>query len=228
MHKNKYKKAINACLSNANNLLADGKMLYEMDRLSSAYLLVLLAQEEIAKAFLLNLVDERIIPWIKEVEKSLTDHKCKHLIGELMFYLNPSLDTVIERGRIALTNFQPAPLPKYIADIINYYRYEKIGRWISPNWWWDEEPKYDKNIEKIAKGKFEKEKQDAIYCKVTKEGQFHLSKIRKKRVEEQINRAEQMLEIADGKIVLAFREYESIKKGFKIVFQTLFENKKND
>ena len=226
MQMNKYNKAINACILNANSLLDDGKMLYEIDRFNSAQLLVLLAQEESAKAFLLNLIEEKIIPWTKEVEKSLKDHKCKHLIGELMFYLNPSLDIVLERSKIALTNFKPTPLPDHIADIIDYYRHEKIGRWISPNWWWDENPKYDKNIKKIAKGKVEKEKQNAIYCKVTKEGQSYLSKISKVRVEESIQRAEQMLEIADGKLVLSFREYESIKQGFKIVFQDLFDKYK--
>lgn len=217
----KYTKAINACISNANSLLSDGEMLYEMDRFSSAQLLVLLAQEESAKAFLLNLIEEKIIPWTKEVGKSLKDHKCKHLIGELMFYLNPSFDTVLERNKITLTNFRPLPLPNHIADIIDYYRYEKIGRWISPNWWWDEEPEYDKNIKNIAEGKVEKEKQDAIYCNVNKEGQSCLSKISKVRVEESIQRARQMLEIANGK-VWSFREYESVKQGVKIVFQDLF------
>jgi len=226
MQMNKYNKSINAYISNANSLLDDGKMLYEMDRFNSAQLLVLLAQEESAKAFLLNLIEEKVIPWTKEVEKSLKDHKCKHLIGELMYYLNPSLDIVLERSKIALKNFKPKPLPDHIADIIDYYRHEKIGRWISPNWWWDENPNYDKNIKKIAKGKVEKEKQDATYCKVTKEGQSYLSKISKVRVEESIQRTEQMLEIADGKLVLSFREYERIKQGFKIVFGDLFDKYK--
>lgn len=223
MPKNKYNKAINDCISNAKSLLDDGKMLHEIDRFNSAYLLVLLAQEESAKAFLLNLINEEIIPWIKEVERSLKDHRCKHLIGELMFYLNPSLDTVLERNKMALKDFKPVPLPKPIVDIIKYYRHEKISRWISPNWWWSDNPEYEKNIKKIGEGKIERKKQNATYCKVTKEGKSHLSKINKLAVEEQIERTEQMLEIADGNLVLSSREYKSIKEGLKIVFQDLFE-----
>lgn len=217
-----YNKAIEACRSNAKALIDDSEILYEMERYNASFMLAILSQEESAKAFLLCLINDNIIPWTKEINRSLKNHECKHLIGELMFYLNPSFDIAIERSKLALKKFEPAPLPKHIADIINYFRHEKIGRWISPNWWWDEVPDYDKNIKQIAKGKIEKEKQNAIYCRVAKNGQFHKLNIDKNKIEFEINKAKQMLEIANGEMIFSFREYESIKNGFKAVFANMF------
>jgi len=218
-----YKNAIKSCVLNATRLLDDGVALYEMDRYNSAYMLVVLAQEESAKVFLLNLIDENIIPWTKEIKKALRNHECKHLIGELMFYLNPEFDITLERSKMALSDFKPLPLPKNILDIIDYFRYEKIERWISPRWWWGEDPGYDKNIKQIGEGKIERAKQDATYCSIGIGGGVQAAQVCKESLEEQISRARQMLEIADGKLILSFREYKSVRQTFIVVFRSLFE-----
>lgn len=77
---------------NGRRLLEDASFLLEWDRFSTALALAILAQEEFAKAFLLQLVDDGALPWAREVQRSMARHECKHLLALVMEWL-PSWDS---------------------------------------------------------------------------------------------------------------------------------------
>lgn len=82
-------KTISACFDNGKKLLEDAKLLFDWDRFSTALALSILAQEEFAKAFLLELVADDALPWLAEVQRSIARHQCKHLLGVIMEWLPP-------------------------------------------------------------------------------------------------------------------------------------------
>jgi AbiV family abortive infection protein len=81
--------SISAVTDNGKRLLEDAKLLFDWDRYSTALALAVLAQEEFAKGFLLQLVRDDILPWIPEVQRSIARHHCKHLLGIVMEWLPP-------------------------------------------------------------------------------------------------------------------------------------------
>ena len=91
MHKSHLSRAMSACVRNGQRLHEDAEWLGS-DRSATAIALCILAQEEFAKAFLLHLVCEGIIPWTAKVRESLRNHKHKQLVGLIMEWLSPSDD----------------------------------------------------------------------------------------------------------------------------------------
>lgn len=81
--------SISAVRDNGRKLIEDAKLLFDWDRYSTATALAVLAQEEFAKAFLLELVRDDALPWIPEVQGSMARHQCKHLLGIVMEWLPP-------------------------------------------------------------------------------------------------------------------------------------------
>ncbi len=72
-------KAIRACIDNAQRLHTET---YDLEfRLPSAtrYFLLIIAQEEAAKAFVLYLIKEGIVPLTSAVRRAINDHACKQL-----------------------------------------------------------------------------------------------------------------------------------------------------
>jgi AbiV family abortive infection protein len=59
-----------ACVDNGERLLEDAEWL-GYDRFVTACALCILAQEEFAKAFLLHLIGEGIVPWTAEIQRHL-------------------------------------------------------------------------------------------------------------------------------------------------------------
>src|SRR5258708_8380400 len=88
-------KSISASSANGKKLLEDAKFLFDCDRLSTALALSVLAQEEFAKAFLLQLVVDEALPWLPEVRRSMARHQCKHLLAIVMEWLPPYDDDEI-------------------------------------------------------------------------------------------------------------------------------------
>jgi AbiV family abortive infection protein len=82
-------KSISATTDNGKQLLEDARLLFGWDRFSTALALAVLAQEEFAKAFLLQLVADGALPWLPEVQRSMARHQCKHLLGIVMEWLPP-------------------------------------------------------------------------------------------------------------------------------------------
>lgn len=93
--------SITATTENGRKLLEDAKFLFAWGRFSTAFALAVLAQEEFAKAFLLQLVADGALPWIREVQRSMARHECKHLLGLVMEWLPPwdSPDLAEQRKR---------------------------------------------------------------------------------------------------------------------------------
>jgi AbiV family abortive infection protein len=81
--------SISATMDNGKKLLEDAKLLFDWDRYSTALALAVLAQEEFAKAFLLQLVADEALPWLPEVQRSMARHQCKHLLAIVMDWLPP-------------------------------------------------------------------------------------------------------------------------------------------
>src|SRR5712692_10312059 len=83
-----FSRTISACFENGKKLLEDAKLLFDWDRFSTALALSILAQEEFAKAFLLDLVVDDALPWLPEVQRSMANHECKHLLAIVMEWLS--------------------------------------------------------------------------------------------------------------------------------------------
>lgn len=81
--------SIDATTKNGKALLEDASFLFDWDRFSTAFALAVLAQEEFAKAFLLQLVADEALPWVPEVQRSMARHQCKHLLAIVMDWLPP-------------------------------------------------------------------------------------------------------------------------------------------
>lgn len=93
--------SIDITVSNGKQLLSDAKFLFDFDRYPTAFSLAVLAQEEFAKAFLLQLVEDDALPWIPEVQRTMTRHQCKHLLAIVMEWL-PAFDweTHFEKNKV--------------------------------------------------------------------------------------------------------------------------------
>jgi len=58
-----------------------------------------------------------------------------------------------------------------VRDAMNILRHEKIRRWESKNWFWAEDPEYDRKAIWVAEGKRDKEKQRALYVELNATGE---------------------------------------------------------
>ena len=159
-------KTIDACIKNGERLVWES---YDLEfRLppSSRFFLIMIAQEEFAKAFMLYLVKETIVPFTPYVLRAINDHVCKQLVGMIMDYIimhwknKEELDAAIQRDA-ELDGW----LPDDVASAMELLRHEKIRRWESNNWVWAEDPDYDPSAMRIAKGKKDRQKQDALYVR---------------------------------------------------------------
>jgi hypothetical protein len=167
---------------------------------SSQFFLASIAQEEFAKGLLLCLVAMDVIPWNSLIYRATRDHVCKQLLVIIMDFLRPSDDEFDRRRedwrlkfdeygrlldalgetkspeerkriweRIDAINESWGRLPRTVADAINILRHEKIGRWHS--WFvWAEEPSYDESAKDVGNGRADREKQDALYVRISKNG----------------------------------------------------------
>jgi len=85
-----------------------------------------------------------------------------------MDYLNPEFEEIMARFKelgAAPEAFDGFPGP--VADALNILRHEKIGRWQSQNWVWAESPKYDRTAKHVAGGEYDRQKQDALYVRLS-------------------------------------------------------------
>ncbi|MDG4601343.1 MAG: hypothetical protein P9C48_01255 [Defluviicoccus sp.] len=164
-------KTIQACVENGERLLEETYDLEFRGPPSSRFFLVMIAQEEFAKAFILFLVKEDIVLFSPPVLRAINDHACKHLVGMIMDYMIMHWDDV-EELKIAISNDYDLGdrFPNDVGSAMELLRYEKIGQWESNNWVWAEGPKYDTSALRIAEGKKDRRKQDALYVRVGRDG----------------------------------------------------------
>jgi AbiV family abortive infection protein len=119
-------------------------------------------------------------------------------------------------------------LPSSVTDAIFILRYEKIDRWKSSTWVWEEEPVYDPLAKSLLDGKLDRDKQDALYVRLGREG--HVGKT---PAQVKYEDAKAAMEIAGRmryfvKFMLANNdvvgmEYDKIESVFKSVFANLAE-----
>ncbi len=156
---------IRACIANGNRLGDESYDLEFREPPSLQLYVLLIAQEEFAKAFILLLVRDGVIPFSHPLLRAMNDHACKHLVGLIMDYIIMRWDTMEDLQKLISADAELGDkLPDAIESAIMLLRYEKIGRWESRAWAWQEPPEYDGEAKKIAEGKADRRKQDALLC----------------------------------------------------------------
>lgn len=165
-------KAIQACIENGERILEETYDLEFRKPPSSRFFLSIIAQEEFAKAFIMFLVKEGIVPFSPPVGRAIKDHACKQLVSMIMDYMIMHWDAIEELEAAISSDYDLGErLPSDVASAMNILRYEKIGRWESNMWIWAEEPNYDASALRIADGKKDRQKQDALYVGIGSDGQ---------------------------------------------------------
>jgi hypothetical protein len=120
---------------------------------------------------MLYLLQQTIVPFNRYVLRAINDHVCKQLLGMIMDYIimhwenSEELEAVIRRD-LELGDW----LPDDVASAMELLRHEKIGRWESQHWVWSDDPNYDPAATRIAEGKKDRRKQDALYVRIGRDG----------------------------------------------------------
>jgi len=156
--------AISACVKNGQRLHQDANWMGEV-RAATGVALCILAQEEFAKAFLLHLVCEGIIPWTAKVRSSLCKHSQKQLVGLIMEWLSPSDEEFIARISSGPRDFT---LPAHVADAMKLYveNVQPKGHISCP-------PAASAPIARaVASGHRDKTKQDALYVRLSEDAEI--------------------------------------------------------
>ncbi|MDX8500234.1 hypothetical protein RFM99_17640 [Mesorhizobium sp. VK4C] len=165
-------KTIAACVENAERLLADADM-FEFEKLKSTRLyLILIAQEELAKAFMLILVSFGIFPLSRPILRAMNDHSCKQLVGMLMDYMIMHWEDIEDARRMISEDLDMGDhhFPIDVASALDLLRYEKIARWETGNHVYVGDLNHSPAAHKVASGKYDRRKQDALYVRVNPDG----------------------------------------------------------
>jgi AbiV family abortive infection protein len=158
--------SIEACLANGERLIADAMALEFQEPASTRLVVSMLAQEEFAKAFLLFLVKQEIIPWDSELLRAMNNHSCKHLVAIVMEYLDPQWETLDELTTMLDAEYAlDGAFPKPVSSALNILYFEKMqrGDFVDDN-------DYDPQVVDIATGERDKVKQDAVYVRIDRSG----------------------------------------------------------
>jgi AbiV family abortive infection protein len=163
--------SIDACIANGNRLLDDALQLEFQEPAATRLMVSILAQEEFAKAFLLLLVKQGIIPWDSDLLRVMKIHSCKHLVAIVMEYLDPQWETMEELERIVEAEFAlDGAFPKPVSSALNILYHEKIQRGDFYN-----ENDYEPEVVRIATGERDKAKQDAVCVSIDRSGRVKSS-----------------------------------------------------
>ena len=219
----RFQRSITACIENAKRLLEDAE--WSLNQGSTGLALALLAQEEAAKAFVLTLVRDGVLPWTQDVRRSLYVHEGKHLVCVVMEWLSAAGEQRRIRGVKALTSpDSPTQLPADVAVAMNIFRHEMIERVGSraPAHYDD----WRGRARKLADGKVDRKKQSALYVHIGPDGSLASApSTALDGYNEEMIRAKALVEFAgdaDGQAILAFRpEYELFTELFRAMFADL-------
>lgn len=196
--------SISATTENGKGLLEDAKFLFDFDRFSTALALAVLAQEEFAKAFLLQLVLDGALPWVREVQRSMVRHECKHLLGLVMDWLpswdSPDLAALLERrrewheqmmawlqrqsSRRKQGDFAPDPKdPEAVEPAVSFPLDAATAlniyrheeiEGLRQGYRWRDAEWSAGQARKVADGSLDRERQSALYVSITKTGEVGL------------------------------------------------------
>jgi len=202
--------AARACFANGSRLLFDAELMEFGEPPQTSYFLTLIAQEEIAKGFLLALVVRGVIPWDTRLLRATRDHTCKQLLGLVMEYLSPDYDEFRNRIDAVIVRNEVREVPQHVIDAIQILRHEKIGRWVPERWMWEREPAYDVRAKAVSEGSIDRSKQDALYVRLGRDGSVanvpHGATY--ESVKSERDRANRMLRLAES--VLDGEEYPAL------------------
>jgi AbiV family abortive infection protein len=230
----KFLKSISVCIANGGKLLDDAKFLFDWERFSTALALAVLAQEEFAKAFVLQLVADDVLPWIPAVRRSIARHQCKHVLAVVMEWL-PTFDQAsqqfmqrMEEHERKMEAYRQGKgwsdvkedfhFPPDVAKALNIYRHEEIERLRSgyplkdPEW-------ATGKARKLADGSLDQRKQSALYVDITKTGQVgpYPGLITREDASVEIERAIRLSEFP----VTFSDEYDRLKETIPLLFSDL-------
>jgi len=219
----RFERSARIVLANAERLVAEAGYLEYEEPPTTAFYLVQLAREEIAKAFILGLVYRGVIPWGNHILRACKNHHCKQLLFLVTDYLNPAVEDDVETHIQKLVDQHFENVPAKIADAIHILRYEKVGRWQSNNWVWAEEPIWDAEALKVAEGALDSFKQNAIYVRLARDGAVASTppQLKVPRYSEQRDSANRMVSVV--KALLGEEKYASLDlKRIEELFRVLF------
>lgn len=242
-------KSISATITNGKKLLEDAVLLFDWDRFSTALALAVLAQEEFAKAFLLQLVADEALPWLREVQRSMTRHQCKHLLAIVMEWLPPfdgekhmeqyRLETARHAQKMAWLqrrldrygrgNFLPDPddpeptepdVP-YPPDVGTALNIYRHEEIerLGSGYPWTETDWATGKVRKIADGSLDKKKQSAFYVAIGQTGEIGLHPGLITR-EEALEAIDRAKRFSDGPDIFS-DEYKKLKEIVPLLFSNL-------
>ncbi len=120
----KLSKAIRASIDNARRLHEETYDLEFRTPCATRYFLLTIAQEEVAKAFLLYLINKGIVPQASEVWRAIKNHACKHLVGMMIEYMIMHWEDIEELKAIIERDFKLGNnLPNDVASALEILRY---------------------------------------------------------------------------------------------------------
>lgn len=156
--------SIDACLANAERLMDDALQLEFQECGGARLAICMLAQEEFAKAFLLYMVREELVPWDTDLLRVTKNHECKHLVALLMEYIDPEWETLDELRAILDAEYGlEGRFPPRVSSALNILYHHKIRRCDYRGY-----SEYDQDVVAIAFGKRDKAKQDSIFVDLDK------------------------------------------------------------
>lgn len=156
--------SIDACLVNGDRLMDDALRLEFQEEGGTRMAICVLAQEEYAKAFLLYLVREMVVPWDSDLLRAIRSHTCKHLLAIVMEYIAPQWDTVDELREIIRAEYDlDGRFPPHVSSALNILYFEKIRR----GDFFDDND-YEPSVLAVAFGERDKAKQNAVYVDLDK------------------------------------------------------------
>ena len=241
--------SIDATTKNGKVLLEDASFLFDWDRFSTAFALAVLAQEEFAKAFLLQLVADKALPWLPEVQRSMARHQCKHLLAIVMDWLPPWdgfdfmgqhqrdterherrmawLQRSIERyrqGLLAPDPNDPEPVEPEIpfpADVASALNIYRHEQieQMRTGFPWKDPEWSQGQARKVADGWLDRQKQSALYVDITKTGEVGLHPGLITK-EQAAEAIERAKRIADIPVVFS-DEYRALKEVLLAIFANL-------
>jgi len=220
--------SIDACLANAKRLMDDALQLEFQKRGGARLTICMLAQEECAKAFLLYMVREGLVPWDSNLLRVIRNHACKHLVAIIMEYIDPEWETMDElRDIIAAEYDLDGRFPPRVSSALNILYHERIRR---NNFFGDND--YEPDVVAIASGERDRVKQDAVYIDLDKSCRVRNAPMDITREQAQVEyvRAERYVSIVASLIELTnvTLQLDKLKEVTKIVFWQEYEPTSDD
>jgi AbiV family abortive infection protein len=160
--------AIVESYASGDRLAEDAQYLCDFKRYPTAFSLSILAQEEFAKAFLLQLVMDGSLPWNLQVQRALRSHSCKQLAALIMDFLErkdffdwyPKADWIKRISEV----------PNHVLDAIQLLVHEFVYGRHRSDWKDSDSRPLDPLAKQVADGMIDRHKQNGFYVQIAFNG----------------------------------------------------------